>query len=457
MRPKQYTVNDVFENAYVGFEIPFRSSLNENVLVKKLSDALRKSVTLTTEKADETTSNAPLLLKEWEGDKPGYVLKHSLVAFKPLKQGLYSVLNVLNETAEESVLMPLKTFLYFDHNRLQTLDTISNMNVSKMILHIDESYLYERFPDAKSSPESFSVKNFYPQNFYVNISESLGGIDKSFGYPKEPYFGIDFSEQPKGILGFNYIVGVYTEKIKEVFEAIDYYIITTYQVLNERGHTLSERSSYERIFEGYNKARKAYYSYDAFLKEFEEIRVYVDLDNRYEKIKTLWPHLRETLMPIVFSGKLRKGRFNWDSELGSYQLKDARLSETRISNLQLINCELDGLFEDCTFWKCNIKDSRLIGSTLVSGNKVNRSVGDRIRADRNNSIKESFINNEDEVINCPVESSIIRNAVMGKKSKIDEDTVVIHRPEKRFTETTGMEEVKEIRNHEWIKSLRKED
>jgi hypothetical protein len=51
------------------------------------------------------------------------------------------------------------------------LQSVSNMDTSKLILKINEDYIYEKFPKQKSSPYSISVKKLLP------LTENIYSID----------------------------------------------------------------------------------------------------------------------------------------------------------------------------------------------------------------------------------------------------------------------------------------
>ena len=160
-------------------------------------------------------------------------------------------------------------------------------------------------------------------------------------------------------------------------------------------------------------------------------------------------------MKLMLECEFRKGKFNWDSAEGRFQIKEAKLSGGKISQLDIVDCEIQSVVEDCGVWNSTLKNSRIILSTLVEHNKIEDCVLERVRADRNNTIKKSSIYNAGEIINCNVSESIIKDAGIGKEAKLDEECVVIE-PKRKIEKQAKPLNVEEVRDYKWLKDLNKE-
>ena len=234
MKPKSYTVEEVYKNSELSFIFEFYSSRDVIMLSKDLSKVLGKQVTVTSNETFQPTYTTSILYKEYDGDNPRYQLKTGTYNFNNLNPTFNTLLMWLNEYASLNFSTNLRTTLSFNHRNLQTIKSISNMDPGKMVLKINEEYLYEKFPEGINSPFSMSIKKLIPSNHWLNAAQTIHSITNNFNIPMEQYYGVNFENYSKGLLEFNYIIGSdYTEKPKEILEVLQYYILTTYQCLNE--------------------------------------------------------------------------------------------------------------------------------------------------------------------------------------------------------------------------------
>ncbi len=447
-----YSIQEVFNSAWVGFTFEFFSTQETPFMAEDLSKICGKTVAVTSEKMTPAWNN-PILLKEYEGKNPRYKFTTSAQDFLSVGPMLFGILEWIDQKAKTDKSTGLQVVLSFNNGTLQTLNTISNMDVTKMVLKMDENYLYQRFPERKNSPHAISIKGLLPTNEFFSTPGAIGAFKNYLLYPSAPYYGIDFTDQHLGELKFNYIGGKdYGKNHKNISEAIHYYILTTYQTLNLPGYTTEMGVNLEKIFENYHIIRRIYYDPKWFLENIKDIQVGIDLKRDDRIIEAFWPKLRDSLTKLMLESGFTKGKFNWDSQEGKFQIKEAKLLGGKIEKMDLIDCEVQGIIEDCGLWNTKIKNSRIIFSTLVESNKIEDSILERVRADRNNSIKKSWIYNAGEVINCDVNESIIKDAAIGKQAKLDEECLVVEQKKKQVVIPKPVQ-VEEIRDYKWLKTL----
>jgi len=453
---KDYSIQEVFNSAWVSFVFEFYSTQQTPFMAEDLSRICGKAVAITSEKTMTPTWNNPILLKEYEGKNPRYKFITSSQDFMSTGPMLLGVLEWINNTAKTDKSTGLGVTLSFNNGMLQTLNTISNMDATKLVLKVDENYLFQRFPERKNSPYAVSVKGLIASNDFISSPSAIGSLKAKFTNPVATYYGIDLTEQHLGELKFNYIGGRdYAKHQKSITEAIHYYIISSYQVLNSAGYSAEMGANLEKMFEDYPNIRRAYFDPKFFMQKYKDIQVGVDLKTEERIIETYWPKLRVPITKLMMESNFRKGKFNWDAEEGRFQIKEAKLFGGTIKGIDLIDCEVQAVIEDCGIWNTKINNSRIIFSTLAGSNKVEDSILERVRADRNNSIKKCWIHNAGEIINCKVSESVIRNAGLGKEAKLDEECVVVEPKQKNLPEAKPLD-VKEIRDYKWVAGLNKD-
>jgi len=453
-KPKLYSVKEVYNSALIQFIFEFYCSKESTFIVEDFQKILRKNIIITDNENIFPTYSSSILLKEYDGKRPRYQFKVGPQKYSEISTFLNTMLFWINENVSLDKTTLLKVGLNYDFRELQTISSISHIDVGKLILHIDENYIYERFPEMRNNSSALSIKRLFPYNMSSNAS-SVVNLINNFRVPIGKFYGIDLTEQTKGEIFFNYIGGEkYSEKVKEIYELLEYYIITTYQVLNSNEYTNSMISELNRLTEEYRIFRKCYYNPKRFFDVYKDFKVLIDLNGNPNLIETQWFQLRDHIAKLILESNIKKCKFNWDTEIGVFQIKEAVSNNMIIDGFQIVDCQLSGLLENCHFWGSKIKDSRIINSTFVNENTISYSYLNKVRVDRENKIDQSIISNYGEIINCDVNNSIIKNAGIGEKAKLDENCLVVNPKETIFKPSKVGIENKEIRDYRWIKSLR---
>ncbi len=456
MIPKNFTTDEVYNNALIGLTFEFLSSKHPNIILEEIGTKIGKKITLTEDNNIKPIYTNAILLKEYNSKKPRYQLKLSFQEYNSMENIIDEISTWITKNGELNENTQLKTDLMFNNKNLQTLETISTMSKAKLILQINEEEIYKRFPNMKNSSFALSIKNITPfENLNIK-NNNINTIDTLFNLPKNDYYAIDFSDQVFGILKFKYIGGKnYTENTKNIKDTIKYYIAETYKVLNINGITHEIEFELNKLNEKLIKFRKAYYEFDYFLREFKNVKVSVDLKESELVVKTYWNQLRNPLIKLLMENNLTKGQFNYDTNLGIYELNKAILFGGKLSDINLINCEISGLLENCNIWSSKLKNSRIYQSTFENNNYIENSMIQNCRADRGNIINKSYIINNGEILNCKINESVIKNAGLGKNSKLDEKCIVIMPNYQKPQQINKGIEVDEYRNYKWIKNLTK--
>jgi len=456
--PKSYSISEVFDNAEVDFTFEFYTSKNIEFIGKDLSNILDKQVVASVDESHVPSWTTAILLQEYKATRSKYTLKVGPQQYNNVKPNLRFLLMWINENAYLDHSTGLSVGLAFNHQKLQTLKHISNMDIGKMILKIDEHWIFEKFEEAKDNAYAMTIKKIIPLSNFINASGVISSMSNVFQLPISEHHAVDFTDYTHGNLKFNYIIGKdYSNKPEEVEEVLEYYVLTTYQTLNENDYTSFEELELAKMTDNYLALKNSWHNSEKFIRENKDLKIMVDLSTSPGVIQTHWPKIRKSLFGLLFENGPIKGKFNWDTEEGKFQLKDAKISNSFIQNMEIVNCEINAcVFEHTTFWATKIKNSRLENSTLASKNEVTKSSMTLVRADRLNKIDESFIKNNGEIINCKVTNTIVKNAGLGSNAKLDESSVVIET--RQFSRDLRMGiSSPEIRDYKWIKSLRSDD
>ena len=451
--PKTYNLPEVFNNTNMGFVFEFYSSKDVNFIVKELSDLTNKNIMLTNSDTYLPTYAQAILIKEYEGKRPRYSFKLGQQRYDSIMPLMKEVLHWISETSVCTPDTLMRVNMSFDHNHLQTLQSISTMNTQKLILKIDEEFIYEKFPFQEDSPYCISIKQLLPMTEAIYVGDLIKNVNYIIGTPKKNYFGVNFVDQTYGILEFNYIGGDdYSEKEKEILEILQYYVIKTYQSLNEVDFTKLEVAELKTLTEEFYKIQEAYYEPEKFNELFPEIKIGVDMRRDTQMLKSYWSKIRNTLFECVINNNFREGEFNLDTEYGVYQLRRADINCSNLQGFDLVVCNVQGIVENCNMISCKVNNARIYNSKVVKNTTISDSYLQKVTIEKENTIENCFVENNYEMLNCNIKESIIKFAGLGKSARIDEGTVIIGKEEKPKIEAVGVE-IEEMRDFNWMKNL----
>lgn len=454
-KPKSYSVLEVLNFTDVGLRFQFYSTKEPKFIVEALGKLTGKNIILTNEALYSPSYSNAILIKEYEATRSRYEFCIAPQNYHSILPIIDEVTGWLSENCSTSYDTGLKTSISFNHRHLDTLQSISQMNPAKLILKFDENFVYQRFPEQKGSPYALSIKSLTPSSSYINESEIENHIQNILNTSFAKYYGINFKDYTRGILECNYIGGNdYTSKPKQIKDILEYFIFKTYQSVNEEEISDFEKYEIKRLTESFDKIQMSYWDPDIFLKEFQDLKVYVDLKTSQQILKTYWNQIRTPLFEMIINGELKEGQFNYDTDVGRFQLKKGRVSGTLVKNMDFVSCDITGVLENCNFVSCNINKARVYNSRYISKNVINESYLEGASINAGNEVKNSYIVNNEEVINCKVSNSLVKFATVGKRMKVDENSTVIVK-EMPMPKPNDAVRVEEIRDYTYIKSMNK--
>lgn len=456
-KPRHYSVLEVLNFSEVGLVFEFYSTKESNFIVDDLTRLVSKNIVLTNESNYTPSYSNAILLKEYEATRSRYQLRIAQQNYHSIIPIIDSVTQWISESCETTLDTLLKVTLSFNHRQLDTLSSISQMDPTRLILKFDESEVYKRFPEQVNSPYALSIKNLAPITNYINEGEYENNIKYILTTPYSEFYGINFKEYTRGILECNYIGGKdYAEKTSEIKDVLEYLIIKTYQSINEEDYTDFETYEVKRLTEGYDKMQMAFYDPDVFMKEFANLKVYVDLKTSVQTIKTYWNILRKPLFEMIINGGLRQGTFNYDAQIGRFQLRKGVLNHAVIKDMDLVSCDVQGILENCSLVSCKISKARVYNSKLISNNKINESYMEGVSVNRGNEINKSYILNKGEMVNCNISETIVKFATPGKNLTADDRSTVVVK-QIPLPAPSDAVNIDKPRDYTWIKSMNTKD
>lgn len=436
---KNYTETEILEGARCGVEFEFYSSLDVFESAKEIAKFLKKRVvvplSLSTIGDPKPLYHSPVtptdeifkLEPDYSGGKKMCELVTGPMQYRDARNVIIKMFEWISNNGYTNERCSIHINLSIDGNKIPTRFTIQNMNIPKFILTFDENKVYTAFPKRKDSVYARSIKSLRP-NKVLFYSPSLEEFSRAtLTLPAdEKYFGVNFLKAEKGYLEYRYLGGAdYEKKSKVILELVDYFILQLYDTLNFDGFTDREKTSFKKMMDLDKSMYEGFVKYEKFWQKFPKIEVSVDMQQDPQILETMWGNIREKLYDLIVTGGMKKGKFNYDTETGKYQLKDTKLLNCKVSDIEFIQCEIEGVISHSWFYDCDIKHSRLHDCDAVKGNKIYFSKVAETILHASNMCEDCYIENKKHVINCQVNAGVIRNGEIGKLAKISKETLIV--------------------------------
>lgn len=437
---KSYTKTEILESAKLGFEFEFYSNLPLEETARSLAKYLKKRVVIPLALSNilepkplyhsPVTPSADVfkLEPDYSGGKNMCELVTGPMSYKDARNVLIKAFEWINSNGYTNERCSTHANVSIDGNKMPTLVNIPQINISKFILDFDEKRIYDVFPQRAESVYARSIKKIRP-NAILFYSPSLEDFSRAtMTLPAdEKYYGVNFLKAEKGYLEYRYMGGKdYQTKTRKILDLVDYYIIHLYETLNFNGSfSDADRAKFKGMMASQEKIYKSFIKYGEFKQHFPNIEVSIDMINDDQTLSAVWGNLRTKLFDLIITGGMKRGKFNYDTDLGRFQLRETKLSNCKVYDIEFIDCDIQGVIGRSWFYNCTVKNSRLDSCYAMKENTFDSSKIADTPLHITNICNDCFIENKRHVINCEVNSGVIRNGEIGKLAKISKETMIV--------------------------------
>lgn len=436
---KNYSKEEVLNGVKIGFEFEFYSSLDVFETARELAKYTKKRVVVPLSLSDinkpkplyhspvTPTADIFKLEPDYSGGKKMCELVTGPIKYSDARNILIKVFEWIQANGYTNERCSVHVNMSIDGELVPTKFTIENMSIPKFILSFDENKIFDKFPSRKDSVYARSIKQLRPNRvlFYTPTLEDFSRATLNLP-ADEKYYGVNFLKAEKGYLEYRYLGGKdYEKKSKVILDLIDYMALHLFDTLNFNGFTEKEIADFKKMIDLDKKIYEGFVKYEDFKKKFPDIKVSVDMVDDPQVLEAVWGNLREKLFDLIITGKMEKGEFNYDTELGRYQLKKTKLKNCNLADFEFIQCELEGIMTRSWFYECKIKHSRITESEFLKNNKIEFSKVADSELHVGNTCDDCYIENKNLSINCEVNKGVIRNGEIGKLAKISKETLIV--------------------------------
>jgi hypothetical protein len=308
----------------------------------------------------------------------------------------------------------------------QSLD-LSNLNILKLILSMDEEEVYRYFPSRKGNVYAKSIKKIIPYKEYDFFNIPISIVKNSIRLPNDKYYGINFTnidgDSESRRIEFRYIGGKdYHKNAGQLLYFMDSFIVSTYDSITN-DFSEDDIDSLEVYLEENIRSYKNLSKYENFITSFPNVVIQIDQISDFSIVSAYYDRIHKKLYDIIDSVEsLTECIINYVSKTNEIEIVDANIKATKaINRVDLISCKVEGLFDDCYFI-----DSEIINSHLTKS-KIKNSDADNTKL-FNCNVDSSVINNcyfMDGYLNGDMRGGVWRSGKLGPYATLDSDVKIV--------------------------------
>lgn len=304
---------------------------------------------------------------------------------------------------------------------------LSDLNILKLILNIDEDEIYRSYPTRKNNVYSKSIKKIIPYKEYDFNNIPINVVKNNIRLPEDKYYGVNFlhinKEKSEQRLEFRYIGGKdYEKNVGELRHFLDGFIINVNKCIDVK-FTPDEVSSLEEHLDKNISNFKNFSSYDNFLVSFPTITIQIDKQGNYDIVNAYYNTIYDNLFILIDStDSLTDCILNWLTSEQKLEIVDSKIKcILNIKEFDFINCVIEGILENCNLANCEVRNSQLIKCNISGGDILSSKVLNCVV--ENSNLKDCFFMNG--YLNSSMEKGVFRSGKLGPYADISSETLIV--------------------------------
>ena len=304
---------------------------------------------------------------------------------------------------------------------------LSELNLLKFILNVDEDEIYRSYPSRKGNIYAKSIKKIIPFREYDYFNIPISVVKNNIRLPNDKYYGVNFmhinEKRDNQRIEFRYIGGKdYEKNLGQVIYFMERFIINTHDSINANFNN-EDVQKLESYLEDNIKNFKTFSNYDDFIVEFPTIQIQIDQVSNYDMVSSYYGKIYRKLFNLVESvDRLRECIINYVTDTQVIEVIDANIKGiATIKTVEFINCELTGIFDDCFLVGCIVNEAQISKSKLkhtdVDDSKILNCHVDA------SSLKNCYF--MEGYLNGDMQGGVFRSGKLGPYATMDADVKVV--------------------------------
>lgn len=369
---------------------------------------------------------------------------------------LLKILKLLQDIARTDERCSIHINVSFDGDKSQK--TLDGLNVLKLILNVDENYIYRYFPSRENNIYAKSVKTIIPFKGYEMSDDAVNLITNNFELPDTKYYGINIHTIQKGRLEWRYIGGKdYQYKTSEILSLMDYFIALTWNCINAPLDEDDLVKLREYLFKNINLF-KSFSNYEDFISEFPTIDIQVDRLGEYAVLKAYYDNFYDEVFDLVQNTyNLSNCILNFDTQHNRLELVNADFRTIfDVSNIDVIESAANsGRYNSCSFISSKVINGSIKGGVIVDSDILNCKV-ENVKIDNNSEVDNSYL------YQCQIDGhimgdSVLRLCKLGPNAVIDDSVRIVTDQNNYFNTSisaaqkikSGLPEIPDTKGKKW--------
>ena len=284
---------------------------------------------------------------------------------------MLKILKLLQENAYTDEKCSMHINISFDKDAEVQLNDLKPL---KVILDIDEFYIWNLFPSRKDNFYAKSIKRLIPFKEYKYSSDAMNIIMNNLEIPNTKYYGVNLKIYTEGRLEFRYIGGTdYQFKTKEIMKLLDYFVLLTWNSIDKDFDEEDEEKLLDYLSENIANFKK-FNDLENFIGEFPTIKLEVDKRGDFDIVKPYYNDMYDQLYNLLTNTyNLRDAIVNFDTEKNKLEVVDTFVKGIfDIKYLEFIDSRIaEGTYFKCEFSECDIKNSHIENCKIIDSEVYN--------------------------------------------------------------------------------------
>ncbi|MFW6009189.1 MAG: amidoligase family protein [archaeon] len=453
-------INDfnILKNAVVGFEFEFFTEKSYFKLLEFLNREMGSIETRGYKKYHSKFNPNEKIFKiepDYSLGSMGVELVTGPLTYVNSRIVLLKILKLIQEYGRTNEKCSIHINISFEQNEKRK--TIELLNILKLILSINEKYIYKKFPERENNFYAKSVTKIIPFKGFDFTNNAIRHITNNLELPDTKYYGINTNVITDGRIEFRYIGGLdYQYKTAEILDLMDYFILETWNSIDEELN--DEDISKLREYLNKNISNfKRFKNYENFISEFPTIKLQVDKNIDNKIIKTYYNLFYDQLFNLLNNiYNLQDSIINWNNESKRLELVDSNIKGIfDIKNVDIIDCVIDsGNYYKCNLINCEIRNAHIGSSSIINTGVLNSKI-DSSKIDSTSDIKDCYLFNT--LLDGFMKGGVFRSGKIGENAIIEDDVEIITNMGSYFgvkqkeIEERGKGKDKKVNKNQWIK------
>ena len=368
---------------------------------------------------------------------------------------LLKILKILQDVAKTDERCSIHINVSFDGKSEKTL---GDLNRLKVILNVDEDYVYRFFPTRQDNIYAKTVKTIIPFKGFDYSNDAVNIIINNLELPDTKYYGINIQTVEEGRLEYRYIGGKdYQFKTSEILILMDYFIALTWNCTSEPLDEEDITELREYLFDNINMF-KSFTNYEDFISNFPTIDIQVDRQNEYAILKAYYDNFYDEVYDLIQNTyNLSNCILNFDTQQHRLELVEADFRTIfDITRLDIIECTANsGRYNSCNIISSEVVNGNIKGGSIVDSNILNSKL-EGTKIDTNTEVNDSYL------YQCQIDGhitgdSVLRFCKLGPNAIIDDSVRIITDQSNYFNTSmsttnkkkSGLPEVPKTKGKKW--------